>query len=214
MLPGATVELIYTAISGRRHGHRTGSSFLPTVLHDTPHHLNVLHFLSLQSRLDIKRFDKFKGESGTANAGASATDFVRVFARTAYLSAGDTGSFLSTSFPPLAKMKCPRFVLPAFESFAPSAATKTRSGSDSSGYGNSFCKQERINPQAIQVYCRSASYLELPLLLILGFVVTETIHGEIVLREIRIDITKPARLCRATRCVLVNGKLHGLEKVS
>ena len=41
---------------------------------------------------------------------------------------------------------------------------------------------------------------------------TETIHSEIVLREIRIDISKPARLCRATRCVFVNGKLEGLSE--
>ena len=69
---------------------------------------------------------------------------------------------------------------------------------------------ERIRPQEIRVYCRSASYLDLPLLLILGFVVTETIHRKIVLREIRVDITKPACLCRATRYVFVNEKLEGL----
>ena len=55
-----------------------------------------------------------------------------------YLSPGETGSFLSTSFPPFANMKCPRFVLPC-GFFAPRAATRTRSGSDSRGYGNSFC---------------------------------------------------------------------------
>jgi hypothetical protein len=39
----------------------------------------------------------------------------------------------------------------------------------------------------------------LPFLLILGFVVAETIHCEVVLRETRINITEPARLRRATR---------------
>ena len=42
--------------------------------------------------------------------------------------------------------------------------------------------------------------LKLPFLLILGFIMAETIHGEVVLRETRIDITESARLCRTTRC--------------
>jgi hypothetical protein len=109
-------------------------------------------------------------------------------------------------------MKCARFVFPVFGSFAPSAATKTRSGSDSSEYWNSFCTQEKkIRPRTIQ---NSASYLDFPLLLVLRFVMTETIYGEVMFREIRIDITEPARLCRATRCVFVNGQLYRLEEVS
>ena len=42
--------------------------------------------------------------------------------------------------------------------------------------------------------------LKLPLFLSLGFVVAETIHGEVVLRETWIDVTETARLRRATRC--------------
>lgn len=57
--------------------------------------------------------------------------------RTTHLSAGLTGIFLSTSLPPFSKMKWLRFVLPP--SPAPSAVISTRFGSESSGYGSSFC---------------------------------------------------------------------------
>ncbi len=42
-------------------------------------------------------------------------------------------------------------------------------------------------------------YLQLPFFLGFGFIVAETIHGEVVFRETRIDITESARLRRATR---------------
>jgi hypothetical protein len=50
------------------------------------------------------------------------------------------------------------------------------------------------------VFFRDFSYLKLPFFLSLGFIVTEAIHGEVVLRETWIDITETARLRRATRC--------------
>jgi hypothetical protein len=76
---------------------------------------------------------------------------------------------------------------------------RTRSGSDRSGYRNSFYMWEvsiSRSPSLSYFPC-----LKLPLLLSLGCIVAETIHGEVVLREARIDITEPARLRRATRCV-------------
>ena len=42
--------------------------------------------------------------------------------------------------------------------------------------------------------------LKLPFFLSLGFIVAETIHGEVVLRKTWIDITETARLRRAARC--------------
>jgi hypothetical protein len=115
------------------------------------------------------------------------------------LSLGETGSFFSTSVPPLANMKCPRFVLPP-ASFAPSAAMRTRSGSDRSGYGNSFCARQGQDFSHSLGCSVVDSCLELPFLLSLGLVVAETVHREIVLRKTRINIAEPARLGRATRC--------------
>lgn len=94
---------------------------------------------SLQRRVCIQRLDKFKGE-GRAGYRSGHVPLASGFCERTmtYLSPGETGSFLSTSFPPFANMKCPRFVLPC-GFFAPSAATRTRSGSDNRGYGNSFC---------------------------------------------------------------------------
>jgi hypothetical protein len=75
---------------------------------------------------------------------------------------------------------------------------RTRSGSDKSGYGNSFC----MSGLGFRVVCvfREFPCLKLPLFLSLGFIVAETIHGEVLLRETWIDITETARLRRATRC--------------
>ena len=58
-----------------------------------------------------------------------------------HLSAGLTGIFFSTSLPPFSKMKWLRFVLPP--SPAPSAVMSTRFGSESKGYGSSFCEVGR-----------------------------------------------------------------------
>ena len=120
----------------------------------------------------------------------------------AYLSPGETGSFLSTSFPPFANMKCPRFVLPC-GFFAPSAATRTRSGSDSRGYGNSFCvvmKKVRVSHSLYRIVEAEVACLKSPFLLSLRFIVTETVNDKVVFRETRVDIAESARLCRATRC--------------
>jgi hypothetical protein len=116
-----------------------------------------------------------------------------------YLLPGETGSSFLTSFPPFANIKCPRFVFPDPASFAPSAAIRTRSGSDRSGYGNSFCMWE-VSASRCCLHLLWFPCLKLPLLLSLGCIVTKTIHGEVVLRETRIDITEPARLRRATGC--------------
>jgi len=116
-----------------------------------------------------------------------------------YLSPAETGSFFSTSFPPFANTKCARLVLPDDASFAPSAAMRTRSGSDSSEYGNSFCMRGR-NVRISPVCIIAVSCLELPFLLSLGFIVAETVNGKVVLRKIRIDIAESARLRRATCC--------------
>jgi hypothetical protein len=45
------------------------------------------------------------------------------------------------------------------------------------------------------------SCLELPFLLSLRFIVAETVHSKVVLRETRVDIAESASLGRATRCV-------------
>jgi hypothetical protein len=42
--------------------------------------------------------------------------------------------------------------------------------------------------------------LKLPFLLSLRFIVAEAVHGEVVLRETRVNIAEPARLRSATRC--------------
>ena len=54
-----------------------------------------------------------------------------------HLSVGVTGSSFSTSFPPLAKMKCER-VVPGLSLAAPRAPMRMRSGSLNSGNGSSF----------------------------------------------------------------------------
>jgi hypothetical protein len=57
---------------------------------------------------------------------------------------------------------------------------------------------------ALRALCvfREFSCLKLPFLLSLRFIVAETIHGEVVLRETWINITETARLRRATRCAI------------
>ena len=77
---------------------------------------------------------------------------------------------------------------------------RTRSGSDKSGYGNSFyVRPVQLGFRAVCVF-RQFPYLELPFFLSLWCIMAKTIHGEVVLRETWIVITETARLGRATRC--------------
>jgi hypothetical protein len=183
---------------GDHHNDVASSCLNPTQLQISSENLpNSCITSALQHRLRIQRLDKFQGEGGTIYASAEKLISVKVWEpTTTYLSPGETGSFFSTSFPPFAKMKCPRFVFPD-ASFAPSAAMRTRSGSDNSGYGNSFCMWE------IRIFCavyHVVPCLKLPFLLSLRLIVTETVYSEVVFREVWIDIAKPACLGSTTGC--------------
>ena len=77
---------------------------------------------------------------------------------------------------------------------------RTRSGSDKSGYGKFFCTVVGLGFFRADCVFHEFACLKLPFFLSLRFIVAETIHGEVVLRETWVNVTETARLRRATRC--------------